>query len=217
MGLRQGDRAIPNDDLALRIVPSATAERSTVLLKRALALYRDQLAALAPSPLPRIPPLLGNLGLDRQTLIAHDALFRLVAVAEDFSLLRLIEVTEDLLPDGRLAELLWEAELDRSMDTWDSRLRAWARLHGIEVKANFLRYDQLDGFTQARNAIAHGLGQLTRKQLRSRASTLQRLAAAGIATDGDVLQLGPKNVELCTNVCDQFVLWLDEQAAALLT
>jgi hypothetical protein len=63
-------------------------------------------AALTPGPQPRIPPLLGNLGLDRQTLLAHDAVFRLVAIAEDFSLLRLIEVTEDILPSGRLASNL---------------------------------------------------------------------------------------------------------------
>jgi hypothetical protein len=201
--------------LALRTIYSSTAERSAALLNRALALYRDQQAATAPSPQPRIPPLLGNLGVDRQTLIAHDAIFRLVAVAEDFSLLRLIEITEDLLPAGRLVEVLWEGELDRSMDTWDSRLGAWSRLHQIEVKSQLPRYDRLDGFIQARNAIAHGLGQLTRKQSGNRAATVQRLAAAGIKTNGDVLILGLENVETCAAVCESFVLWLDEQAAAL--
>lgn len=65
------------------------------------------------------------------------------------------------------------------------------------------------GFVDARNAIAHGLGSLTRKQLQKRSKVSARLAQAGISLARDVLKLQPANVERCATVMKDYVRWLD--------
>src|SRR5205085_11567759 len=89
----------------------------------------------------------------------HDAILRAVAIAEDFSLTRLVEATEDLLPQKRVFLELWRTEQKQSLETWPRRLDAWKRLHDVRIQAKFPARLQLLGFIEARNAIAHGLGE----------------------------------------------------------
>ena len=143
---------------------------------------------------------------------SHDAILRLVAIAEDFSFGRLADKTEHLLPVHHLVDLLWDSELDRSGDTWHGRLGLWQRLYGVNVRDTFPSYSALAGFIEARNAITHGLGELTRRQRGARERTRQRLRQAGVGVQHDAVVVLEEQVEFCAQVVREFIVWLDARS-----
>jgi hypothetical protein len=172
------------------VLLSAQAESSADAANRALAHFRQQQAH---GDSRRVRPTSRASESLFSTYNARDALLRLVAIGEDFSLARLVEVGESKLPEGDFARLLWEAELNRSTDTWDQRNKLWKTYLGVSFGA-FERHEALNGFIDARNAISHGLGDLTRRQLRSRDTIVERLRKAGITVRGNSLAIGERNV-----------------------
>jgi hypothetical protein len=193
---------------------SERAESSCGLANVALAQYREQRVASAQRS--RRPTLIARRERQVASLTdrfrSYDALTRLVAIAEEFSVSRFIEASEARLPDDPFVELLWDAELDRAGDTWPKRTAAWETYHAVKL-SSFPSHNALQGFIEARNAIAHGLGELTRRQLRQRTRTAGRLKNAGIPIQGNALGVSADNVEVCAEVVKSFVVWLDGQPA----
>ena len=112
--------------------------------------------------------------------------------------------------DPHVAEL-WDGLLERGIDTWPQRARLWQSHFGVDMSA-FPQADPLDGFVDARNAIAHGLGTLTRKQLRKRSRHVGHLRHAGITLAGDDLVIDESDPKRCADVVKGFVTWLDAAA-----
>jgi hypothetical protein len=138
-----------------------------------------------------------------------------MSIAEDLSLGLLIEITDARLPTSAMVTTLWEDHVERHTDTWSQRLGVWKNLHGIAVKSSFPRYGELDAFVEARNAIVHGLGSLSPKQLRDPAKSAAQLRAAGITLIGTRLTLDASHVTRCGGVLRDLVVWLDQSARAL--
>jgi hypothetical protein len=206
--LRRGKPSRSNGPLVA--VLSAKAERSRNLVNLALADYRQQTGST--------PVLLTTTGLTRrgpfrravsQKFRSHDALLRLVAIAEDYSVGQLIDVTEARLSSNSIVQALWDSELERSGETWARRLDLWRSYYKVEIRSSFSAYAELRGFIEARNAIAHGLGELSRKQQRDRARTIGRLANANIQLHGNALVITSLHVERCAVVVGSFIEWLD--------
>jgi hypothetical protein len=195
---------------------SERAERSRNLVNLALAHYRQTAGSTerVRLGLPRSPRRRGRRSAVPETFRTHDAILRIVAVAEDFSFSQLIDVTEARLPTDRIVQSLWDSELERSGDTWGRRLELWRRFHEVRIGDSFSSYAELNGFIEARNAIAHGLGQLTRKQLRDRGKTVGRLANADIHLHGNTLVVTATHVERCATVVKDFIIWLDQEPLA---
>jgi hypothetical protein len=188
------------------IVSSERAEQSTAKANRALAHFRIHYA------IGSADGAAGRLGwttaAGEPTFQSHDAILRLIAIAEEFSIARFVDVIETLLPSEPVVSALWEAELDRSGDTWPKRNILWKKYLNVKIK-DFPYNKDLQGFIQARNSITHGLGSLTRRQLRSRATTAQELRDAGIRLHGDSLTIDASDVEACATTVKTFVGWLD--------
>lgn len=193
-------------------VVSERAEEAQVRVNRALAHFRDQVEGDETRP--------GAADFGRTTSGAwatgknfhlHDAVLRLVAIAEDFSIGRLVEVVEATLPPDPIVSELWETVLDRSGDGWDQRDKLWKRYQHVDVAA-FPQRQALVGFIDARNAIAHGLGGLTRRQLRKRDRTIGRLEKANIQLVGDLIVIDASHVEACASVVKAFIDWLDRSS-----
>jgi hypothetical protein len=185
-------------------VSSERAEQSEARANRALAHFRLESAGGSAS---------GSLRGETSATVAstfqsHDAILRLVAIAEDFSSGRFVDAMEVLLPSDPIVSALWEAELDRSADTWPKRNVLWRKYKNVTVK-DFPRHRELQGFIQARNSITHGLGSLARRQLRNRAETAKELGDAGIDFRGDSVVIDASHVEACAEIVKAFVLWLD--------
>jgi hypothetical protein len=135
-----------------------------------------------------------------------------VSIADEFTVSLLVELTEAKLPtDHRVAEL-WDQYVDRHTDSWEQRFKSWDSLHGVTLNA-FPDYPPLWGFIEARNAIVHGLGNLTRKQRKREKTVLGRLRTARIATVGSRVILTADNAADCASVVKALIHWLDDQAA----
>ncbi len=76
----------------------------------------------------------------------------------------------------------------------------------------FPRYHPLWGFIEARNAIVHGLGALTRRQMKKPPRTRGRLTAANIAVTGTKLILTVDHATDCALVIRDLIRWIDEEA-----
>lgn len=185
------------------IVTSERAEQSTSRANRALAHFRAHRAS-GPMGVLRDPATVGDTAIYH----AHDAIMRLVAIAEEFSIGRFVDAIEPLLPSDPIVSSLWEAELDRSGDTWHRRNALWKTYKSVNV-ATFPQHKELQAYIQARNAITHGLGGLTRRQVRRRTTTVTDLRHANIALRGNALLLSASDVEACAAVVKAFIAWLD--------
>lgn len=129
-----------------------------------------------------------------------NALVDLVAVAESFCVARLASI-------GAMADV----------STWNKRQKAWLK-RAVDLANGYPGWPALMGFVEARNAIQHGGGRLTDRQLgRRRAQTLAVIVAAAIRLNGDALILGAADVARCDHCCREFIGWLDAAAAAPLT
>jgi hypothetical protein len=129
-----------------------------------------------------------------------NALVDFVAIAESFSIGRLIHIRSIAAGD---------------LLTWDMRRKAWAK-HATVDLVSFHGWASLMGFVEARNAIQHGLGRLTHRQLgKYKQEVLDWLDAANLCRNGDVLLLSERDVGRCSEVCNGFIEWLDSTAPTL--
>jgi hypothetical protein len=138
----------------------------------------------------------------------------LVAIAEEFTYGLLLELTSRKLPADTRVSALWDSHVDRETDTWEQRIATWRLIHSISIPSS-PRYDVLFAFIQARNAIVHGLGSLTRKQLRDRTKSVARLRAARISVSGTQLVLNDSHVEQCADAVRRLIRWLDDAATSV--
>jgi hypothetical protein len=141
----------------------------------------------------------------------EDALVRFISIADEFTLRLLIDVTEAKLPQDERVGLLWEDFAERNTDSWGQRFSSWEILHKVTVSA-FPRYSPLRGYIEARNAIVHGVGALTRKQLKQLPRNTGLLNSAGIAMTGTRLTLTVANATDCASTVSSLIKWLDEEA-----
>lgn len=141
-----------------------------------------------------------HLWLDQSQLRHGNALVDIVAVTENFTSARLLELRPNLT--------------DRQVFTWERRRQAWQD-HGpvdlTSVSANWLA---LMGFVEVRNALQHGLGHLTATQLsrNRRSETLERIKAARVSLSGDLVHVDADAVRHCREICEGYVISLDSAA-----
>lgn len=185
---------------------SERAQQSSDAVNRALAFYR--LIRDAELGEPHDTWLRPSAAIFPAEHLAQDVILRLVAIAEDLSMNLILDRSESVLPSDPRVGWLWEREFRRSGESWEGRVELWTRIHSKPM-SGFAEGPSLRGFVEARNAIAHGLGQLTRRQMRDEKSTLARLRNAGIHVRGDTVELDEDAVERCAAVVRAFIAWLD--------
>lgn len=124
----------------------------------------------------------------------------------------LMSVAESFAAGRLLAER--PAVSDDAVSTWQKRESAWKTEFGLSLDTDDA-WQSLRGFAEVRNAIQHGLGRLTTRQLtRYREQTLQCIRAAGVELNGDRVVLTPDDVRRCHETCARVVRCLDEAAGA---
>lgn len=142
---------------------------------------------------------------------ANLVLPHLVAIAEEFSRRLLFAVSDPLVTrDHPLRAELWRLAERQADSTWSRQQSAWKKWHGIDLK-QFSGWDELCGFIDARNALMHGLGELTRRQLGADGgrSVRERMSAAGLVTSGRRLILDGASAGNCAAIAGRFIGWLD--------
>lgn len=145
---------------------------------------------------------------------AQSTLLRMVSITESFASEQLVEHLEDLLPSERTDFLqdLYLREEDQAIGTWrnmQDRYRKWFKIN----ISGYENWDSLNAAINARNSIAHGLGELTRRQKRDKQrQNLERdLARIGITLSDGRLRLSDRALAESLVVFVEFVIWLDEE------
>ena len=141
---------------------------------------------------------------------AHLTLPYFAAVCEEFSRSVLLECSEPIVPlTHPLLERLWTAAEGKA-ETWPGQVEAWKEWHGVDLSGQ-PEYKSLRPIVEARNAIVHGLGQLTRRQTRKDggAKVKRELATVGIRTNGRQILVDEAAMKVCANAATAFINWLD--------
>ena len=139
---------------------------------------------------------------------ASATLVGIVAVAEHFSGALL---TREAAPnaDGM-------ATLIRATSSWEALAKTWKTdPHGIDFSMSQGRYARLSAFVTARNAVAHGLGDLTLRQRQNpeaRSLAIKQLATVDLLVEGDSVVVDEAAVRSCAEVARDFIVWLDASA-----
>ncbi|MFD0973743.1 hypothetical protein [Plantactinospora endophytica] len=127
-----------------------------------------------------------------------NALTDLVAVLESFTVTRLLH----LRPAVAYNQIM----------KWTDRIKMWKKYGGVDL-ATYPQLQAVLGFVEVRNALEHGLGRLTERQLgQHRDEVLRQIVATGVQLDGDRVLVTPEDVGRCGDVGEGFVRFLDLHA-----
>lgn len=159
-------------------VLTAEAEDASALLFQTLGAHRTAVTALRPGRPPRLPS--GTIP-DAEQIQCQSTLVRLLSITESFSSQLLLREIDKAATRARSASIdrIWDDAAIRGTSTWREQKDAYANWLGIKED-----WTVVERLAEARNAVAHGLGTLTRRQLRNEASVRDKLKKAGIALTG---------------------------------
>jgi hypothetical protein len=143
---------------------------------------------------------------DREQLQCQATLVRLLSITEAFCAERLLEEVEQIMIPSRHQTVsnLWDDAAIDATRSWEAQKGAYKQWLG--VKHDWKAVEQL---AEARNAVAHGLGSLTRRQRRTEQSVTQKLNAAGIKLEKGRLVLSDAILANAASVCREFVEQID--------
>lgn len=182
------------------------AEQASGLLLRTLAAHR---AAVSNLRVAETPHRLSSPREDREQIQCQATLVRLLSITESFSSARLIEELERILIPSRHRSVseVWDRVAISSTNTWADQRKAFKDLLGVILSNE--DWKSVEQLAEARNAVAHGLGRLTRRQERKQQTVHAQLAACGISVaDGHIL-LNDKVLFDAAITCRSFVEQLD--------
>jgi hypothetical protein len=192
-----------------RIVLTTRAEASIAQMREALAFYYWLESDSRPET--RLGPVLSHLPP------AHLVLPRIVSIAEDYARTMLLEASERLIDTSHPLRLdIWLRAEERAESTWESIRSAWSDWHGV-LMSEAPTHLAFTGFVEARNAIMHGLGELTRKQSRTEETlkkTISRLGHAHLKLNGRRLILPDVALNDAVTASAGLIEWLDAKTIA---
>jgi len=184
-------------------VPSVEAEAASALLFRTLGAHRAAVAALKPRPLTRLrasPD--GDPVQDR----CQATLVRLLSITEAFASDMLSREVDRAVAGARSATATKVADeaVIRGTSTLQDQKNSYKDWLGVEED-----WKAVERLAEARNAVAHGLGKLTRRQLRSEQSVKSKLKAADITVDDNRIVLSDDSLAAAASACRDFIEKLD--------
>lgn len=178
--------------MTVRQLPSLAAEQAITDLRLILAEHKRSLISSTLRP-GRIPQAGGYPERRRREL----TLAALVAVIEHFSFHALIRATPGLN--------------ESSVASWPKQEQAWKDHHNINLRIDIAEYAAVRGFTEARNAVLHGLGELTKMQQQPHklSEVLKDLKRAGIELDGKRLLVSELDLDRCSEYSRRYLQQID--------
>lgn len=201
----------------MRSVLTAQGEAAQGLIRAAVGALRLELRCDSLTGRLRRVRLVAGSVPSHRSYIFQSAAVRVVSIAEEYSRSSLINAVEARLPPAnRLVARFWERVSADAESTWPQQAQAWNQWFEVNVQGSDA-YKELQPYIDARNAIAHGLGSLTRKQLGGDggAAVRKRLADAGIFVEGIRIVLDEVSVVEGSQRAAEYVGWLDERFQAL--
>ncbi|WP_344064410.1 hypothetical protein [Terrabacter lapilli] len=105
--------------------------------------------------------------------------------------------------------MIWEEVAIDTTRTWEAQKQAFKKWH--QISPDWL---QLEGLAEVRNAVAHGLGTLTRRQQRSHSSTMTKINRTGISIVNDEVVLEEQDLVSAARACRDLIHELDAAVTA---
>lgn len=136
---------------------------------------------------------------------------RVVSISEATIDALALELTQSGLKyvDEVVRRLVLEKEIAGTA-SWDSRRRSFKRHHNVDLR-KCDAHKELLAATEARNAIAHGLGKLTARQAASN-ETLKDLSSISIDVVDGYIRLRPTHVAEAIGFSRRFIIDVDGRA-----
>ena len=171
---------------------------------RTLGAHRTQISGMTATP----PARLGTSGHDRFQVAHQATLIRKASITEAYCADALLAAAEALAQPSTTSTMqtMWEELAISATRTWKDQQSAFKNWVGVTIK-----WDTIDGMADARNAVAHGLGSLTRQQLRNEARVRSRLTKVGLSVTGRDIQLTDTTLQGLAIKCRDFILDLDQK------
>lgn len=182
-------------------VLSERAESAFALINETLGQHQRQLSRLGQRA---SPPRLGHEVHDPQLALSQATIARVATIMESFCVDRLTSMAEGAIrPDeDPVRRALFDDAIKSATGSWSSIRGAYRDWYGVRPD-----WKQLEAIQEVRNAIAHGLGVLTHRQVSSRDATMARLQRLGLQVDSDnrlIIATGDvlKIAQVCKSVID---------------
>jgi len=196
-------------------VLSLDAERSVRLLMTTLAQHRRQEAVLATSRRPWRGRLRMLTTSAASAQVRRQAtLVRLTSIVEAHVAEQLVQRFEPHAPPPREAILddVYVRAEDNAIGSWPKMTDHYGRWFGIRMNQRTCpSWRRIEALTNARNAVAHGLGELTRRMARRDQEQLRRdFATLDIEMVGGAIVLSERTLRSAAAAGREFVGWLDE-------
>lgn len=188
--------------------PSAEAEEASALLFRTLGAHRSSVAALRPQ---RKTRLRSSQDGDPVQERCQATLIRLLSITEAFASDMLSREVDRAVAVGRnlTATKVAEEAIIRGTSTWSDQKKSYK--DWLDINEDWKAVERL---AEARNSAAHGLGKLTRRQLRNEQGVKSRLHAAGIIVKDNTVMLSDESLAQAAAACRDFIERLDRALQA---
>jgi hypothetical protein len=184
-------------------VVSREAEASAALLFQTLGAHRVSLARLKRAPGRRIP---SKQAIDDEQIQLQATLVRLLSITEAFTAQLLMTEVDKAAARAASATIdrVWEEAAIRGTSGWKEQKDAYKKWLNVDVD-----WKTVERLAEARNAVAHGLGVLTRRQLRNETSVRAKLKLAGIDLSGHHLVLSDAALASAAQDCRDLITRVD--------
>lgn len=190
-------------------VLDARAESARRLINLTMGFHRTQVsrAGMGTSVSRLSAPTFDHLQVQRQA-----TLVRMLSITESFCVDRLLERAEtEVEPEGSSVRgLMWDRASTSAVSNWEGIRNSYKAWYNVRPK-----WEDIEQLVEVRNAIAHGLGQLTRLQRLKLDSTLAKIASAGVRLQSDRIVLDEANLDHARMVCLDLVEDIDLRVQAL--
>jgi hypothetical protein len=134
-----------------------------------------------------------------------------MAIVESFVTNELVRRLEREVPEprSRIVETVYVRAEEAATASWpqlQTHYKQW-----LDVRfTTFPAWTRIRAVNNVRNAIAHGLGEITRRMARDGVANLRRdFRPIGVEIIGTSLRVSDQAVKTAVVVCRDFVLWLD--------
>jgi hypothetical protein len=146
----------------------------------------------------------------------QSTLLRMVSIVEAHVASQLVQHIEPDLPIPGTAFLngIYLSAEDRAIGSWPAMADGYRQWLGVRF-TSYTDWQSILAMNTVRNAIAHGAGELTRRQARRNLSELASLfALIGVKIDGTRLQVSDSAIRSAADAGRRFVIWLDIQLSS---
>lgn len=136
----------------------------------------------------------------------QSTLVRLLSITESFASQLLLQEIDKVAVRARSTTIdrIWDDAAIRGTSTWNEQKDSYANWLGVKVD-----WKVVERLAEARNAVAHGLGTLTRRQLRKEASVRSKLKEGGIELAGIRIILSDAALSSAASDCRDLIYRLD--------